>query len=107
MSEKLFNILNSITGFNGKVAYRAFPVGEAPSLPFICYLLTSSDNFLADNTVYYQIQEYDIELYSHNKDEISESLIEQALNENGLIWSKSEDFIDSENCYQITYTTEV
>ena len=38
--------------FVGKVAYRAFPVGKAPKLPYICYLSTSTNNFFADNKTY-------------------------------------------------------
>lgn len=33
------------TGF--PVAYYSFPENEAPPLPFICYLVTGSDNFAA------------------------------------------------------------
>ena len=34
------------------VAYRAFPVGNAPPLPFVCYLFSSTNNFNADDAVY-------------------------------------------------------
>ena len=99
--------LNSISGFNKKVAYRAFPVGKAPKLPFICYLCTNTDNFKADESVYQVIQEVDIELYTAKKDEASEQAIELMLDENNLVWEKYEDYIDSENCYMITYTTSI
>lgn len=102
--EELYTMLNSIQGFSGKVAYRAFPIGEAPELPFICYLATNSNNFVADNKVYHKIQEVDIELYTRNKDITSETLVEDALDANGIVWEKYEEFIDSENCFQITYT---
>lgn len=103
----LFNILDSIPSFNGKVAYRSFPVGNAPDLPFICYLETSSNNAFADNTVYKKIKGIDIELYSENKDTTSESLIEQALEENMIPWEKDEDYIDSEKCLRVTYRLEI
>ncbi len=99
--------LRSITGFNKKVAYRAFPVGKAPKLPFICYVCTNTDNFDADDSVYQVIQEVDVELYTANKDEASERLVEAKLNENGLVWDKYEDYIDSENCFMITYTVQL
>ena len=99
--------LNSISGFNKKVAYRAFPVGKAPKLPFICYLCTNTNNFNADDEVYQVIQEVDIELYTAKKDEASEMAIEAMLAENHLSWEKYEDYIDSENCYMITYTTSI
>lgn len=104
---ELFEILNSIPTFNGKVAYRAFPVGAAPELPFICYLETNSNNAFADNKVYKAIKGIDVELYSENKDVDSESLIENALAENMIPWEKSEDYIDSEKCLRVTYSLEV
>lgn len=104
---EVFEMLNNIAGFEGKVAYRAFPVNHAPALPFICYLDTSTDNFFADNKVYTIIQEIDIELYSVMKDFTSESLIEEALNANNLTWQKYEEYIPDESMYEVVYTVTV
>lgn len=103
----LFNILNSIPQFVDKVAYRAFPKKEAPELPFICYLETNTNNAFADNTVYKKKTSVDVELYTENKDTESEALIEDALSRNMIPWEKTENYIDSEKCFQITYTLEV
>lgn len=89
--------------FKDKVAYRAFPVNAAPELPFICFKETETSNFLADSKVYKKIQEVDIELYSDDKDIVSEAAIEEMLNNNLLVWDKSEYFIDSEDMLQIVY----
>lgn len=99
--------LQSISGFDKKVAYRAFPVGKAPKLPFICYLCTNTNNFDADDYVFQVIQGVDVELYTTKKDEESERAVEAKLNENGLGWEKYEEYLDSENCYMITYSTEL
>lgn len=99
--------LNAIPGFEKKVAYRAFPVGKAPKLPFICYLCTNTDNFAADDYVWQVIQEVDIELYTAKKDEKSERAVESKLNELELVWDKYEEYIDSENCYMITYSVSL
>lgn len=93
--------------FVGKVAYRAFPMGAAPDLPFICFMEVSSDNFLADSKVYHKITEVNIELYSDQKDTESEEGIETVLNDNMLVWDKSEYYIDSENMLQIVYGIEI
>lgn len=103
---EIFQMLSNLTGFSNKVVYRAWAVGSAPALPFICYMETDSDNFNADNHAYIKRRFVDIELYSKNKDSVSESLIENALDANHLPFDKNETFIDSENCYQITYTIE-
>lgn len=99
--------LRTIPGFDKKIAYRAFPVGKAPKLPFICYQCTQTDNFFADGQTWQVIQGIDIELYTAKKDMESEQKIESKLAELGLGWEKYEDYIDSENCYMITYSTEI
>jgi len=100
-------MLESINGFSKKVAYRAFPIGKAPALPFICYLCTSTNNFTADNQVYTVIQEIDIELYSKTKDTASEALIEAKLNANHIPWDKAEEYIEQEEVYEVIYTITV
>lgn len=107
MLEKIREMLESIEGFENKIAYRAFPVGEAPQLPFICFQETGTDNFFADDTVYVAMSIIDIELYSRNRDVMSEELIEMKLKTNHIAWTKDIDYIDSEKCYMVTYTVEI
>lgn len=104
---ELKSSLSSISTFRNKVAYRAFPVGKAPKLPFICYLVTDTDNFDADNKVYHVIQSVDIELYTAKKDVQTESLLEAKFAEIGLVWDKDETYLDDENCYEIIYSTTI
>lgn len=91
------------TGF--PVVYRAWPIDEAPPLPYICYLVVYSNNFGADDTVYWPINHLQIELYTELKDPESEGKIEMALS--SLYWEKTETYIDTEGCYQILYEIEV
>lgn len=105
--KELCEALRSINGFSNKVAYRAFPIGKAPKLPFICYLCTNSDNFDADNVVYHVQQIVDIELYTAKKSEDTEQLVEAKLNDIGLVWNKYEEYIDSEEMYEIIYTVTI
>lgn len=104
---ELYTALTGITGFKNKVVYRAFPEGEAPALPFICYLVEGSDNFGADDIVYKSITKVQIELYSENKDTASESAIESLLASLSIYWEKDEVYIDDERCYEIIYYIEV
>lgn len=99
--------LKSISGFEKKVVYRAFPVGKAPALPFICYLCTQTDNFVADNKVHTVLQSVDIELYSALKDTASETKIETLLNSNNIVWDKYEEYITDENVYEVIYTITI
>ena len=89
--------------FEDKVAYRAFPVGAAPDLPFICIAETETENFTADSKVYMKRQFVDIELYSSDKDQESEAAIEAVLDENEIIWDKSEEYIASEEMLEVVY----
>lgn len=103
----IFNILNGVQGFNGKVAYHSFPVGNAPDLPFICFLTTDTNSFSADGINYYDANHYQIELYSKMKDITSESTIESTLKANGLFYTKGCIYLDDEKVYQTIYEIEV
>ena len=93
----------TVTGF--PVTYRAWPEGEAPPLPFICYLCTDDDSLFADGVVYYSFSNVRVELYTQYKDPEAEEKVEAALR--GFHWKKSETYIASERCYMILYEIEV
>ncbi len=88
-----------------QVAYRSFPEEEAPPLPYICFLVAGYDNFAADGIVYYEAKQITVELYTKHKDILMEEKVEKALS--SFYWEKSEEYIDDEKCYQITYELEV
>lgn len=106
---ELKNILESAgnDAFKNKVAYRAFPVNAAPDLPFICFQCTQTDNFMADSVVCKVVQEMDVELYTDEKEPETEAALEAALTSAGLTWDKFEDYIESENCFMITYEVNI
>lgn len=103
-AKQLSNILETIPGFVDRVAMNAFPEGEAPELPWIVYRQTSANRLLADNRVYYNSPVFVIELYTDFKSPETEAALESALASAELIWTKDEDYLDSERCYMITYT---
>lgn len=84
-------------------AYDHFAEGESPDPPFICYLLTGSDNFAADGRVYYKIDQVRIELYTDSKDLAVEQLLEDVLDAHEIFYNKSETWIDSEKLYEVLY----
>ena len=104
---EFYSKLKSITGFETKVAYRQFRVGQAPTLPFMVYYVEDSNNFLADNKVYLAKQNVVVELYSENKDVTSEGLIEKMFNDNDIPWRKFEDYIESEHMNMVTYEVTI
>lgn len=88
-------------------AYHHFAEGESPEPPFICYLLSGSNNFSADGKVYYKINEVHIELYTDLKDLAVEQQLEDVLDEQGIFYKKSLTWIESEKLYEVLYTFEM
>lgn len=88
-------------------AYDHFEVGNAADPPFICFYFEGSDDLPADNTNFQRIRPLTVELYSENKDFALEERVEAALNGAGLVYSRSETYIDSERMYEVVYTTDI
>lgn len=85
------------------VAYDHFKEQTDP--PFLVYLLPESRNILADDSVYQQKSLVRVQLYTTKKDLLLEEQTEAALR--GLIWSKTEVYLDGEDMFEITYEMEV
>ena len=95
------------------IAYDHFAEGESPDPPFLCFLYPDPP-FLcflyprnlptgADNTVYYQLHELDIELYTDAKDPVLEQRVERLLTEHEMFFHKSEVWIEEEKMYEVLY----
>ena len=105
MSEKdIYDMLND-SDLNIQVAYDHFVQNANGKVvpPFILYRSNSSDNFKADDKSYFRNCEYIIDLVTDKKDVSLESSVESLLSENNLPFDKEEDFIESEQIYQIRY----
>ena len=63
-------------------------------------------NFSADGKVYFKSNKVDIELYTDEKDFELEERVEAALDAADLFWQKSEQYIKSENMYEVLYEVE-
>ncbi len=89
------------------VTYYQWPIGEVPALPYVCYFFPRSADDAADNSNYGKISAIAVELYTDNKDVNVERQMERALGAMGLVWEKSETYIDSERMYEVLYESEV
>ena len=85
------------------IAYDHFAEGESPDPPFLCFLYPSNPPTGADNTVYYQLHELDIELYTDAKDPVLEQRVEKLLTEHEMFFHKSEVWIEEEKMYEVLY----
>ena len=96
----LLNTLTDIPSFYGQA-----PVGTV--LPFLTIHTEQPDNFAADNGVYCEKWNFRIDLYSVAKDLTHEAAIKKLLNDNGIYWTKTEEYIDSENVWEVEFEFEV
>lgn len=104
---ELYTALTGIQGFTSKVCYANFPADNSPQLPYITINETGTNNFGADNVVFFKRSDVDVEFYSEFVDTASEGLIEAMFEANGIYWNKLRSYLDSENCYETIYSIEV
>lgn len=88
-------------------AYYQFPDGTGQACPFICFFFSDSNDLAAENTNYKKIRTLNIELYTDNKDFALEETVETVLNSNGLVYDRSESYLDSERMFMVVYTTDI
>ena len=95
-----------LDGLGIPYAYDHFAEGEAPPVPYICYLYPGSDNFGADDKTYYKVSWIRIELYTDKKSPETETQIEDALDNEGIFYNKNEVYITDEKLYEVSYEFE-
>jgi hypothetical protein len=80
---------------------------KAQSPPYIVYVFSHSSNFTADSKVYIKRNNYQAELYTDKKDTALESKLEGIFDQYGLIYDKTESYIESEKLIQIIYEIQL
>ncbi|WP_044893573.1 hypothetical protein [Bacillus alveayuensis] len=99
---ELYQALKSI-GY--PIAYGSFTSPVTP--PFITYQFANSNDFVADNSNYVEISNFQVELYTDKKDLNAEKLVQDKLKELGLPYRKFETYLDEEKMYQILYEVQL
>lgn len=89
------------------VAYQAFPSDDVPTMPFIVYQETGSDNFGADNVVWASAMIVQIDLLCHKKNRDTEELLENTLTSNGIYWERESYHESDDDFYRSTYSIEL
>lgn len=102
--EELYTVLSET---NLPVAYLAFPADQHVVMPFIVYQETGSDNFGADNRVWHSAMRVQVDLMTAKKDRTTETVLETALNDNGIFWERVPDWDEDEDYYRVTYEIEI
>lgn len=98
---ELYSLLES-TGI--PVTYHSWPTGEAPPLPWLCYLFDTSRDVHADNKNYVSVPQWDVELYFSKKDPHLERKVEVVFDKAEITYSKYETQAIDTNLHMITYT---
>lgn len=100
-------IAGMVEAFGLPCAYFQFEEGAGPGCPFVVFYYPGRNDFMADDGNYAKITALVIELYSDNKDFVSESTVETVLDAYGMVYQKEETYIGSEKMFEVIYTMEV
>lgn len=100
-------VAEMVASIGAPYAYYQFPNNSGIAPPFVCFYFDSSNDFAADNVNYQRIRPLSLELYTDNKDFTLEQTVENVLNQNGLVYSREETYLDSERMYMVTFMTEI
>jgi hypothetical protein len=102
MSAYLAQILG---GVGIPVARGSFKKVQSP--PYIVYTFSHSSNFAADSKVYVKRDNYQVELYTEKKDIALEDRLEGIFDDHGLVYDKTETFLQSEQLLEVIYEIQM
>ena len=88
-------------------AYYEFSEAAGQAPPFILFYYPENNDFVADNSNYVKKKQLIIELYTDEKDFDKEAAVENVLKQNELVYTRAEQFIETERMYEVLYSTEV
>lgn len=93
--------------FKDKIAYRSFPEGGAPKLPYVIVYFKKTSNFNADNKTYQVIRQVIVELYTKEKDVKTEAYLESFFDKSDISWNSSEWYLEDEKMYEVYYEINI
>lgn len=88
-------------------AYYEFPDDVERELPFVAFVYTDNNDFLADNINYAEKRTLVIELYTREKDFDREQTVRSLLINHELPFYQQSEYLNDERCWITTFTTEV
>ena len=75
--------------------------------PYIVYVFSHSNNFVADSKVYLKRENYRVELYTDKKDIALEEKLEGIFDKYGIVYDKTETYIQSEKLLEVMYEIQL
>jgi len=94
-----------LTEMGMPIARNAFLQPQSP--PYIVYVFSHSTNYIADSRVYLKRGNYQIELYTEKKDQALEAKLESLFDAHGLVYDKTESYLDSEKLLEVIYEIQL
>lgn len=91
----------SATGLPG--ALSAWPIGQAPPLPWFVYYVQEGGEVFADDSNFTKLVRYRAELWTAQNDEEVRATFESAVSQIGP-FTTNEGWVPSENAYMVAYT---
>lgn len=88
-------------------AYYQFSEASGQAPPFIVFYYPDDNDVIADSENYVKVHQLIIELYTDNKDFSKETAVETVLKSYGFVYSRAEQYIETERMYEVIYSTEV
>lgn len=87
--------------------YHHFETEDAIDPPFIVWYMLDSNNIKADGKVYCKSGRMNVELYTDQKDFDLEQRVEDIFDLYGIMYEKTESYLDDEMMYEVLYEMEV
>lgn len=88
-------------------AYYQFSEASGQAPPFVVFYYPGNDDFIADGENYVKVHQLIIELYTNEKDFEKEAAVENVLKNHGYVFTRAEQYIESERMYEVIFSTEV
>lgn len=89
------------------VRYGFWKDEDRPTVPYIEYQCTYTENFGAENKVHQVIQHIDVFLFTKEKNLTAEAAVEGVFDANEIFWNKTESYFEDERVYQILYEVSI
>ena len=100
-------IATMVADFKIPYAYYQFPEGTGQATPFVCFFFSGDNDVKADDSNYQKVEHLIIEVYTDNKDFNLEATVESVLASYEMVWSRDEEWIESERMLEVIYEMDV
>lgn len=99
-------LLGQFETYGIPITYYSYPERHAPELPYAVYYFPDTRPEAADDKAWSEIPTINIEVYTREKDFLLEHTVDGILDSYGLVYTKTETYINNEHMFQVLYQME-